>query len=228
MSLINDALRKARVAQDQSAPSAPLAHFQSAQPVQPVRRGLGVMLPVGFAIVALLLLAAVWIWSQRREVIEVRAKPQAVEIKPDAPLAQPVAATTELPQPTGAVHVPALAPAPALVSTAEPLVETASAASATPAGCAPATAKPGVPPQPDQPQVAGGTAQAPATTNAVVLPAEPKLMGIVFDPRRPSAVINGKTVFVGEKVAGQRVQAITANTCLLVGGGKTNLLSLEE
>ncbi len=59
-------------------------------------------------------------------------------------------------------------------------------------------------------------------------PALPKLQGIVFNPRRPSAVINGKTLFLGDRVAGFRVVAIGPDSATLVSGGQTNVLMLEE
>jgi hypothetical protein len=59
-------------------------------------------------------------------------------------------------------------------------------------------------------------------------PAPLRLQGIVFNPARPSAMINGKTVFVGEKVGEFRVGAITQNSATLISGSQTNLLELAE
>jgi hypothetical protein len=58
-------------------------------------------------------------------------------------------------------------------------------------------------------------------------PAPLRLQGIVFSTR-PSAVINGKTLFVGDRVREFRVVAITRDAAVLVGGGRTNTLSLSE
>ena len=41
-------------------------------------------------------------------------------------------------------------------------------------------------------------------------------------------MINGKTLFIGDRFGEFRVRAITHDTVVLVGGGKTNVLSLEE
>jgi hypothetical protein len=59
-------------------------------------------------------------------------------------------------------------------------------------------------------------------------PAPLKLQGIVYDPKRPSAVINGRTVFVGDRIRQMRVIAITADTATLVDSSHTNVLSLAE
>jgi hypothetical protein len=69
---------------------------------------------------------------------------------------------------------------------------------------------------------------APAFSEAAVVKAGPKLQGIVFNPRSPSATISGKTVFVGERVGEWRVVAIDKETATLVGNGETNVLRLGE
>lgn len=67
-------------------------------------------------------------------------------------------------------------------------------------------------------------------TNAVAppKPAPLKLQGIVYDPKRPSAVINGRTVFVGDRIRQMRVIAITPETATLVDSSHTNVLSMAE
>lgn len=55
-----------------------------------------------------------------------------------------------------------------------------------------------------------------------------RLQGILYNPTRPSAIINGNTVFVGEKVAGWSVTAISNQTVTLQNGsGEINTLSLK-
>ena len=56
----------------------------------------------------------------------------------------------------------------------------------------------------------------------------PKLQAVVSDPKRPSAIISGKSVFVGDKYGDLRVVAITQESVKLVGGGQTNVLVLGE
>jgi hypothetical protein len=70
-------------------------------------------------------------------------------------------------------------------------------------------------------------------TNAPVIsedirPPEPKLQAVIFNPRNPSAVINGCTVFRGDRFGAFRVTKITADTATLVGEGQTNILRLEH
>lgn len=55
-----------------------------------------------------------------------------------------------------------------------------------------------------------------------------KLQGILFNPAQPSAVVNGRTVYVGNVVGGSRVTRITQETVTLVSETATNVLSLSE
>jgi len=55
-----------------------------------------------------------------------------------------------------------------------------------------------------------------------------KLQGIVFNPQRPSALVNGRTVFIGDRVREMRVVAISMATLTLSGAGQTNVLSLAD
>lgn len=68
-------------------------------------------------------------------------------------------------------------------------------------------------------------------TNSAVAtePAPPplKLQGIVYNPRRPSALINGRVVFVGDRIRDLKISAIHADNVVLTGVGRTNLLNLE-
>lgn len=59
-------------------------------------------------------------------------------------------------------------------------------------------------------------------------PSAPKLQAVIYNPRNPSAVINGRTVFRGDRVGPFRVVTITADSATLVGEGQTNRLSLEH
>jgi hypothetical protein len=82
------------------------------------------------------------------------------------------------------------------------------------------------------------SATAPAKPDSTPSPATPaapapsgprpiRLQGIVYDPSRPSAMINGKTLFVGDRLGAMQVVAIDRNSATLVGGGQTNLLTLR-
>ncbi len=100
------------------------------------------------------------------------------------------------------------------------------------------TAKPASPSSP----VAGTVSNAPAAdvanrevTNAPAVtpppppkPAPLRLQAIFFNPTRPSAIISGKTLFMGDKLGELRVVAIDEETATLVGAGHTNVLSLSD
>src|SRR5437899_9884307 len=65
MSLINDALKRAKQAQTPATPPpAPHLHFRPVEPDQTARHGFGLMMPVAFALVALLILFLVWELAQ--------------------------------------------------------------------------------------------------------------------------------------------------------------------
>jgi len=59
-------------------------------------------------------------------------------------------------------------------------------------------------------------------------PLAPKLQGISFHPARPLAVVNDRTVVIGDHVGGFRVLAITRRSVTLVSATATNVLSLSE
>jgi hypothetical protein len=59
-------------------------------------------------------------------------------------------------------------------------------------------------------------------------PAPLRLQGIVFNPSHPSALINGKTVYIGDKVGGFQVSEISQNSATLINAGQTNLLELAQ
>ena len=78
-------------------------------------------------------------------------------------------------------------------------------------------------------------AQENAATNPAVAaepsppkPAPLRLQAIVFNPARPSAMISGRTLFVGDKLGEFRVLRISPESATLVGDGQTNILSLAE
>jgi hypothetical protein len=69
----------------------------------------------------------------------------------------------------------------------------------------------------------------PAAINAN--PPDPSTMpiqvqGIVADPVNPWAIVNGRTVHVGDLVNEFRVTAIARNAVTLAGNGQTNRLGL--
>ncbi len=65
---------------------------------------------------------------------------------------------------------------------------------------------------------------SPAPT-AVVAPL--RLQAVFYTPPRPSAIISGKTVQVGDSLRGLQVVAIGSSSALLQGANQTNFLTLE-
>ena len=169
MSLINDALRRAKETQQQTPPPpSPELPFRPVEPTQQIaRRDLGLLLPVALAGVALLALLLAWVLTHPRG----SATPFEVNAR-----------TARVPQAASPASAPPAQPAPAPTLTAPP------------------------PPK----------------------PAPLRLQAIIFNPRRPSAMIGGKTLFVGDKVGDLRIVAIGKDSATLAGGGQTNVLSLAE
>jgi hypothetical protein len=202
MSLINDALKRAKEAQQQAPPSpSSQMHFRPVEPAQHARHGLGLMLPAALAVVALLALFLVWQRAQERQL----TGPQAARA-----LTAPAAQATIAPQ-----------PASPLVTATAPVTAVAN----PPAATAPAT--------PASPPVTEDQQSEVSISAAILPPPAPKpaplrLQAIVFNPKRPSALISGKTLFIGDKLGDSRVVAIDQESATLVGAGKTNVLSLPE
>ena len=59
-------------------------------------------------------------------------------------------------------------------------------------------------------------------------PPEPKLQGILFDPKRPCAIVDGATVFVGDRVGEFRVTAISKDKVTLKSGTGIKVLRLDR
>lgn len=93
-------------------------------------------------------------------------------------------------------------------------------------------AKPSIPATPAPaiaatPSVSLTNPPTPVIEPVIPKPAPLKLQAVLFNPRNPSAIIDGKTVFVGDKVRDLRVAAIASNSALLISATQTNLLTLE-
>jgi len=183
MSLINDALKRAKESQPATTP-APEPE-QPMKPVEPVpapatSRGLP---PYFLPAVLIVLSGACWFiikgWEAKRQAgvypmpVEVKAR----EIAPAPAVSAPDASTTSSQTTTAAVAV-AIAP----------------------------DAAPEPPPRPQ-----------------TVF----RLQGIFYRPSSPSAVINTKTVFIGDTVDEAKVKAIDRQSVTLVHDGQTKVLTLH-
>lgn len=183
MSLINDALKRAKKAQQENPPPTPDLEFRPVEPAQGHSRSSLYLAGAVLGLIVILGLGGllVWVVTQQREAslpVEAKTLVPAVPVEV-APVPPPAVATPELAAPVS--------------SPEEAMTNTLPAAVVEP------------PPAP-----------------------ELKLKGIFFNPRRPSAVVNDRTVYVGDRVSGFSVLAITPETVTLGNTTETNVLSLSE
>lgn len=196
MSLINDALKRAKNAQEQNPPPADGPPLKPADPAEAkTASNAKTLLYIMVACVvfgnALLFLA---IKDRGAKKAEPTAAPVVAAVVPvTAPATNPAPAVVSPPPaaPQAKVVPPAPAAVPAVVQTNVAIVQPVAVA----------------PPEPPK-------------------PAPLKLQSIIYNPSRPSAMISGKFVMIGDKVQGLRVTAMDRETVTLVGNGQTNVLSL--
>jgi hypothetical protein len=90
------------------------------------------------------------------------------------------------------------------------------------------------PPAPEPPPTVAAT---PAPPPEVIGPAAivtdvPKpviiLQGVVNDPKHPWAIVNGKSVYLGDNVEGMRVTVISRSSITLTGNGQTNIVYVGQ
>ena len=220
MSLVNDALKRAKEAQLQVAPPPPSQmQFQPVEPGQQGRPRLGTIPLASLAVAALLALVLIWQWAQGHRFTEPR-EARAVTRAAAQPAANPQSvAAAAAPTTPKAADDPGLPLRPESRTTQATGVVDTLAAIDSATSTSPAVAK---------------EQESEATNSlAIAAPSQPKsaplrLQAIVFNPKRPSAMISGKTVFIGDKLGDARVVAIDQDSATLVSAGKTNLLSLPE
>jgi len=64
--------------------------------------------------------------------------------------------------------------------------------------------------------------------NAHVAPVDFRLNGVLYAVTRPAAIVNGQTVYTGDKVSGAKVVAIDRTSVILETNGRNILLSLPQ
>jgi hypothetical protein len=202
MSLINDALKKARKAQ----PAGTTADAPDLLPVEAGAGGRGgsiFTLPFVIAVVLVLAGVMIWAWYRSGQVMVVRGNSSATT----ASAAQPGELKAKV---TTAV-------AAASSKTATETAATVTTVASTPAADASADA--------------GLTNVQLAAMTETPKPAGPvyKLEGIFYSAKKPSAVINGDLVYVGSRVEAGQVVAIDEESATVVTStGETNLLVLTR
>jgi hypothetical protein len=211
MSLINDALKRAKQAQQKtSPPPTPRTPLRPVESPRPGNSGPGMWWLMA-VVLLLVMVGGVIVWLVEARAGARQPVAQGMNGKPAAqvavaPLPKPIPSETQL-QLAPVASVPAVAPK--------------SAPTPSPAG---------VPVVPAEVSLARDPL---ATTNVSAVVAEtsptlPKLQGIVYRPDRPSALLNGKTVLIGARSGEFLVVAITRQSVALVRAGQTNVLSLPE
>jgi hypothetical protein len=208
MSLINEALKRAKQAQE-IVPSTPPPNldFRTVEPARTAQRNQSMMLIAALCTVVILALLLVWLLIQSSgsskptsaSPLIANAAPAAVQpAAPTPPEAPKLAPSSVSPQAT--VSEP-IAPEP--VKSAQPIAERQ-------ADTAPAIQAP------------------PAEVAQTPKPAAPRLQSIVFNPKRPSAMISGRIVFIGDKFGEWRITAIDQESATLVSSSLTNVLILQQ
>lgn len=211
MSLINDALKRAKQAEPE-----PSRIPAAAGPMQPVDYQRG-RLPWFFVpSVLAVLVGASWFllkgWEAHRQAAAGYSTPITVKARePVAPLQPPEDAAPA--EPAFAVAINTTASSAPLGMQRNFSLEDAS----TPA--APATPAPA-------PATTAGTAE-PANATAPATGPTFRLQGIFYRNANPSAMVNGKSVFVGDRVSGARVRAIERDNVTLEFDGQLKTLTLE-
>lgn len=202
MSLINDALKRAKEAQQQNQPASSGPPLRPAEPVQPqAGSGTKTLIYILVACVvfgnALLFLAL----GLKKESPKTSQPPSVAAVTPAATPPPAITATT-----AATPIVPPPAPQPvAIVATNAELPSASLAGTNSP----PAT------------NLVAGVAVEPEPPKVAPL----KLQSIIYSSR-PSAMISGKFLFIGDKIRGFRVAAIDQESVTLVGNNETNVMSL--
>ena len=234
MSLINDALKRAKQAQLHAPPpTAPGPQLRPCEPARETGRRSGLMMPaITVAGVALVLLFAWRLFLKGGPAQSPPALSQppavAIAVRPTPPAPSLVANTAPaLAVPTAPRSQPAagqpVGPEPPAEASASSAVNSkAAAASSTTNAAGSGTTVSSVPDS--------VAADAPAASEKppAPKPAPLKLQGILFHPAHPAVMIGGKTLVIGDKLGEWRVVAISQESATLVNACQTNLLTLPQ
>lgn len=202
MSLINDALKRAKEAQEVNPTPPPPLPFRAADPVPQRKSPLPMILScvvVGVFLMGGLLVA------------------MALVKRASAPQLVTATQLSDAAQPSPVMEVNPVSDTPIAASVAAAEVPSAP----TPDSFAEAEATP-------DPVIATVNESVVAVPIETPQPPALKLQGIFYNPDRPSAIVNGKTVFLGNSVGELRVLAITREAVTLGSATQTNVLALDD
>lgn len=218
MSLINEALKRAKHAQKKDAP--PLVSSTTLRPTEPARPtdiNPVNLLPLLF--IALMVIGGGIVWIALRSGAALSG-PQTVQAKSVPRSVAPSAKTESQPmigQPVTVPSRPVAQPSPTVGLATD---------SATPASA------PAQPTPVELPSISKATL---TTTQQVVTasappppPPMPKLQAIFYRPQRPTAVLDGRIVLIGKTIGEYRVVDISQESVTVVRAGQTNVLKMPD
>ncbi len=230
MSLVNDALRRARRTQARTlAPATAAAAapaFRHAAPGQmaPVEARRGTKASLAVFSLALLLLLWHWTHQERQTALPTGAISRtAVSAPATGGLPGPNTPRTGTPRAVTKAGVPPANPNPELAEAPRfsPVPEEMKAGTGPSAQARPKTVMPTSPVSAGEAET--GTSPPPAGP-ANFPPVPLKLQGIILNPKHPAVLINGQMLFVGDQVGKWELTAIHPGSAVLVGAGQTNTL----
>lgn len=249
MSLINDALRGANSNRPSAAQSS--APVPAMQPVEPVRSSRVLPLAVLVAGVAVLAVAAALFFHGRtsatKQVVQNESAATPAGLPAQTVTETPIAAAPEpvvQPQPQVIAATPAPVqqypePVKSVVTptTPPPVQQSARAIVSTPTPAQPQL-QPNVPAaipaetKPAEVTVAAAT-PAPAETKSPAVSEShesrpPRLQAIYYRLRKPTVIINGKTLGPGDSIDGLKVVSIQRSSVEVVQNGKYRTLTMQD
>jgi len=235
MSVINDALKRAKQAQQKSPAPLPATatamRTVEATPLGGLR--LGSLLP--FALVTLVGGGALLIWFTMKAG-GVRQSPVTVAHPKPLPATVPheihpesnpkPAAVQNIAPATGVVPMAGTAEPtlfePQISSNSPPLIANLSLAPVSTATTAVTDA------QVVSVQLATPSASAVVASQPPSPPPLPRLQGIFYRPQRPAALVDGKMVLIGSTVGEHRIVAISQQSVTIARAGQTNILEMPD
>ena len=201
MSLINDALKRAKENQPATTPAPePDKPMQPAEPPADTSRGRGLP-PYFIPAVLIVLCGACWFllqgWESKRQA-GIYPDPITINAREPEPVLEPTVGTVK-----------------------EPTPEELKEFGVDPAALRGVSATPAVNPSAAVAAITNTTGSASAQPQPAF-----KLQGIFYRANSPSAMINSRTVYVGEMIDDAKVQSIDRQSVTLIQGGQTRVLTL--
>jgi hypothetical protein len=176
------------------------------------------LVPVVLALLAMTALFFAWQLFQRNRVLRQSSNSGELVAAARTMPSRSAQANTALTEPTG--------PAPAAVKTDS--AESAARPPQTALTPSPATPHGGIDTNAPMPAKAATASADVPTKNPPAVPKPPplRLQVVIYNPSRPSAMINGKTLFIGDHIGEFRLAALTPESATLTSAAETNVLTL--